>query len=98
RSYGDWSSDVCSSDLPLPSCRLLLLGSESNSGEIQGFIFLRIVSSPCVNQVGSPHESKIVRSSRNIIQNSRDYARWSIFWGDTRSEERRVGKECRCGW
>jgi len=73
----------------VPSWKLLLLCSESNSGEIQGFIFLKIVSSPCVNQIGSPNESNIVRSSRNITQNSRDYTRRSIFWGDTCSRKNR---------
>src|SRR6266705_879224 len=50
RSYGDWSSDVCSSDLSEAS-------QQAGPGDMQG---------------------------------------WRLASG--RSEERRVGKECRSGW
>src|SRR5207248_3707339 len=72
RSYGDWSSDVCSSDLIFsktlaPGLRLgWLVGSEEAIGR-------------CVNcgttQMGG---------GANVFEK-------------LRSEERRVGKECRCG-
>src|SRR5207248_7774105 len=66
RSYGDWSSDVCSSDLPhgsCPSCGTAIPGrwAPEFDGQITAHPFL-------------PR-----RASR-------------------RSEERRVGKECRSRW
>src|SRR6266516_1589539 len=59
-SYGDWSSDVCSSDLPWPA--------GGNSG-------------------GLP--IRCARQPRSSVTN---------FSARGRSEERRVGKECRSRW
>src|SRR5207248_7105393 len=65
RSYGDWSSDVCSSDLRRN------LGGRLYA-DVTGYHsrFLRFISTP------------------TIIANP--------FASPARSEERRVGKECRC--
>src|SRR6266705_729680 len=59
-SYGDWSSDVCSSDLARPSLS-------------SAFGLLR----------GRPLQVVTIAGS---------------LLGLARSEERRVGKECRCRW
>src|SRR5437867_7436263 len=58
RSYGDWSSDVCSSDLT-PECG-----------------------------VAAAAERVVRTASRAHL----------LLHGLGRSEERRVGKECRCRW
>src|SRR5207248_5758390 len=63
RSYGDWSSDVCSSDLPCPCCGTTTEGKRYEQQQGHGDV------------VGIPGSSV-----RVAIQ---------------RSEERRVGKECR---
>src|SRR5207248_8941838 len=71
RSYGDWSSDVCSSDLDcVPVCwwtLVCLTGTQS-----QG-------------RTCAPHVSAAVHS-----------APYALARLAPRSEERRVGKECRC--
>src|SRR5438094_5626016 len=68
RSYGDWSSDVCSSDLDSAaiegSCKTLAIAAESRRGHRRRH--------PCE---GTAHDRPAARS-----------------------EERRVGKECRSRW
>src|SRR5256885_7968657 len=76
RLQGDWSSDVCSSDLLL---EILQLGP---SGESQGAartVWLRL-----------PPESRPGHFSPDT--------RWGTEVVKGRSEERRVGKECRSRW
>src|SRR5207248_7117696 len=77
RSYGDWSSDVCSSDL-------LESGPPVASGLILSF------------RTAEPFES-----ARNPHSSRGDPPSGSFWLLSTpipiaRSEERRVGKECRC--
>src|SRR5437762_11255008 len=69
RYIGDWSSDVCSSDLPnIPLCRSLpFIVSERQSG-----------------MFGLLHALESVATL--------------LLMCDRRSEERRVGKECRSRW
>src|SRR5688500_19697245 len=68
RLQGDWSSDVCSSDLTSPR-------PASNWGFTSA-----TTSAPGASRGGTT--GRICRSEMN----------------ETRSEERRVGKECRCRW
>src|SRR5207248_5727541 len=86
RSYGDWSSDVCSSDLLSPWLLLLLI-----AGIIPAFL-------------GESHFA-FLGYARNLrqtpIRRQLDYLR--VLGGSReaakeRSEERRVGKECRSQW
>src|SRR5207248_8288633 len=81
RSYGDWSSDVCSSDL------LLLRYSDPTQGKILiNDIDLREVClQDWLAQIGY-----ISQTSRIFDGTIRD----NVLYG-LRSEERRVGKECR---
>src|SRR5207248_7815748 len=72
RSYGDWSSDVCSSDLE-DNLRKLMLR------EPRGY-----PASNC-NLILPPTDPKAD-------------AGFVIMEQVERSEERRVGKECRCRW
>src|SRR5207248_8517079 len=69
RSYGDWSSDVCSSDLPYA-------GRKKHKRHPH---YPRAVGVPG-RQAG--HQRRGIGS----------------LSGRTRSEERRVGKECRSRW
>src|SRR5207248_4614636 len=90
RSYGDWSSDVCSSDL-------LSLISKFH------FTTPNIMS--CFMTKCTCDASRFCYSNRrllisfNTVKNSTCYL-WTSFPTFYRSEERRVGKEfrfCSCG-
>src|SRR2546430_7660321 len=78
----DWSSDVCSSDLCQIVYRLDRLSSALTS---QTQLALQ-----CQSERGHARQTR------------RPSAKWgcssSVFHGEPRSEERRVGKECRSRW
>src|SRR5206468_11481562 len=81
RSDRDWSSDVCSSDLPSARDPYFLFAA-SNVGS-----FLALVSYPVVVE-------PFLRLGEQTLL-------WTVgfYVLILRSEERRVGKECRCrGW
>src|SRR5207248_8371877 len=86
RSYGDWSSDVCSSDLSRGCKRAGRL-------EGRGVPEERLVEAPrrkplAVRTEGqAPHLVGVSRQRVKLSAGSR-----------LRSEERRVGKECRSRW
>src|SRR5437867_12962933 len=75
RSYGDWSSDVCSSDLV-------------GKGEIVGFL------GP--NGAGKSTTMRILTGFIPATAGTAKVAGFDVF--EDRSEERRVGKECRSRW
>src|SRR5205807_6241315 len=80
RLQGDWSSDVCSSDLGREKCWDPKYGDRSASGERQ-----RANASAAL-----PLSGKVSHLARGTAQ-FRDLC-------VERSEERRVGKECRSRW
>src|SRR5204863_4428275 len=81
RSLRDWSSDVCSSDLTG-----LLFGTSRY--RIRGSsVSLRLACEPLSRSNRRP-VSKLATGS--LREGERG-------WPGERSEERRVGKECRCG-
>src|SRR5207248_8318917 len=93
RSYGDWSSDVCSSDLSRKcstsiSWVLPKLPESTHEIEVEHFLDYALAA--------------LIRLTPNLsaaqlwqwIQNAREYP-WSQP-EEERSEERRVGKEVRC--
>src|SRR5256885_16970340 len=86
RLQGDWSSDVCSSDLPRPLGAAqqwpLQLGDEAT-------VWIAPVS------MGNPHAVQLVDDVDHA-----PVATWGplIERHVRRSEERRVGKECRSRW
>src|SRR5207248_5433983 len=92
RSYGDWSSDVCSSDLGTiysivvqPDQKILVGGTFTTVGPFAHPNLARI------NPDGSV--------DTNFIAYASDPVRAIVLQSDgKRSEERRVGKECRYGW
>src|SRR5256885_10778375 len=81
RLQGDWSSDVCSSDLDMASV-------EKKHGHMsQGLDadpYLAAVRRAVVREVETSGRSNQVRGGEGVSY--------------TRSEERRVGKECRSRW
>src|SRR5207248_7910773 len=83
RSYGDWSSDVCSSDLSAVS------GSDlTELGVVNATDITKSMPAVVLTQPNGP--SSFSLAIRGVVQND--------FADHQRSEERRVGKECRSGW
>src|SRR5207248_3555439 len=93
RSYGDWSSDVCSSDLSLRILTVLArFGTEQypQAEEEIKEIFKRQM--PKVNQTVVTVDNAL---PRDVVEEHRG---GFLLGGDNRSEERRVGKEWRTRW
>src|SRR5207248_5650694 len=82
RSYGDWSSDVCSSDL---DNRQTCLFSATMPPEI-----MRLTQEYM-------HDVKEIRLNEDEISLD-TIAQSYLIVHEKRSEERRVGKECRSKW
>src|SRR5699024_11396795 len=81
-SKRDWSSDLCSSDLDAPNSFLLESGQ---GGERWGRY--SIIGLPCRERI---------RVHGTTLKHERDgVALQTVTTDDPRSEERRVGKECR---
>src|SRR5256885_3379091 len=78
RLQGDWSSDVCSSDLPFPSAPFPWV-RPSRRGR-------------STREVGFLGAFRFPRPRLDRDQGHEKFRR------DPRSEERRVGKECRSRW
>src|SRR5256885_5099003 len=81
RLQGDWSSDVCSSDLTWTLSKRLILQPGVRTD------WDRVTQSA----ISEP------RLSGSVLPFGSDRAKVSLGWG-IRSEERRVGKECRSRW
>src|SRR5438094_5646836 len=90
RSYGDWSSDVCSSDLV--SRLLLLLQSYHIGLEVGRYVSLERV----IEENKDRYYETLEQSSQRWHEGTHDP--WPfinyILFVLKRSEERRVGKEC----
>src|SRR5690348_17777329 len=82
RWTGDWSSDVCSSDLAHPMQRVVQPNDEIRRGHL------------CV--IGGIARIRLAGDERRDAQ--RRKLRTEIVEELPRSEERRVGKECRVWW
>src|SRR2546427_780994 len=80
----DWSSDVCSSDL-LPVGRTTPLDNPFPSGVVR----------PTGNSKGALSG---VGTTISYVDQNRKAPRVQQYSVDVRSEERRVGKECRSRW
>src|SRR5207248_6888579 len=74
-SYGDWSSDVCSSDLPVRQADVC-----------QGAV-----------DIAADGGARGQRGARHAVEAAKGRRRRGDGL-DRRSEERRVGKECRSRW
>src|SRR5256886_5367684 len=78
----DWSSDVCSSDLGAYTRGLIIL-----------FTALAATSQPAAAK-----EKHFIYLASPGIRNYVQYGGVGVLVFDMRSEERRVGKECRSRW
>src|SRR5207248_6817188 len=92
RSYGDWSSDVCSSDLSklINACpttspsKIVICMVSSNPGGVNGNgVCTKVLDNSWLFPLVVTNHARCP-SGFNVTHNS-----------STRSEERRVGKECR---
>src|SRR5207249_6927997 len=94
RSKRDWSSDVCSSDLSGERLRegaLVVFAGRPNAGKSSLFNALLGSERALVTEVPG--------TTRDAIEAHSDFLGWPVRLMDTRSEERRVGKEGRSwGW
>src|SRR5207248_3542789 len=92
RSYGDWSSDVCSSDLYLSGgcCRGIAVG-RIRSRE-KGFAF------DVVDNLGWLGRGDVVIRTAEVITPSPERRRLLAAHMRRRSEERRVGKGYGSRW
>src|SRR2546426_3324533 len=81
RLQGDWSSDVCSSDLDA-ICRTLVALEDDETLLVQS-------GKPVGVFQTHPEAPRVLIANANLVGR---WARWE------RSEERRVGKECRSRW
>src|SRR5438067_3007789 len=93
RSKRDWSSDVCSSDLySFPLQVFVLPGKDGYSRAIvQGY---HKNFAPRAGFAYSASKRLVVRAGYGIFYGLRDQNDQTTI----RSEERRVGKECRAEW
>src|SRR5206468_7703001 len=92
RSDRDWSSDVCSSDL---------VGTISANGdEPIGNMIAEAMEKVGKEGVITVEEAKAMETTLDVVEGmqfDRGYLS-PYFVTDARSEERRVGKECRSRW
>src|SRR5207248_8127750 len=87
RSYGDWSSDVCSSDLSVKAA-----GSALGTGAA-----IVMDETTCMVRVLERISRFYMAESCGQCTPCREGTGWMNRMLK-RSEERRVGKEWRCGW
>src|SRR5206468_8797823 len=94
RSDRDWSSDVCSSDLVIK-----IMAREKSTRRLSPSVSVALSRTPSRR---FHSESLAFSISSNSTKLSFILSVW--YWFNTswlssgRSEERRVGKECRAGW
>src|SRR5437588_5078656 len=81
RSLCDWSSDVCSSDLP----------SGSRKFAVYGDLTYPLLYHHTENFLLPLGHDEVVHMKRTMLNKTEDLSEFDKF----RSEERRVGKECR---
>src|SRR5256885_4087152 len=82
RLQGDWSSDVCSSDLGVQVAGMMA-GALTGRGTV------------VIDGAGNRLMNPITDGARGLLGNGNDR---NSFVKVQRSEERRVGKECRSRW
>src|SRR5207248_8977543 len=96
RSYGDWSSDVCSSDLE--TVRILVGRAEVITPELEKAALAVVDGTPLPMR---PEDVEKVRSRLGRFGEPTLQGLWAALpdaASKSRSEERRVGKEGRGWW
>src|SRR5207248_5818552 len=93
RSYGDWSSDVCSSDL---------VNSKDFSPPDAGVVFEQNFKLRTEKNVAGcpqlPFEKRHLNPGHTSLVFTSERCSSVSLLASSRSEERRVGKECRSRW
>src|SRR5690606_40751663 len=91
----DWSSDVCSSDLPLWVADVMVIDPDNPRAEIVG---VKVASwDEPKTDVGKPVNFRNLRCMGYVAQGTNRVAYTFRADGLERSEERRVGKDKRSG-
>src|SRR5207248_4010045 len=85
RSYGDWSSDVCSSDLPTTA--------SPNVKRLHG-----VAADDCQRHDEAQNEPGRLVADERVCDEQAEGPRRREYREAIRSEERRVGKEGRSRW
>src|SRR5690606_39789417 len=90
----DWSSDVCSSDLLFNLYKGLPMVKKGGT---------MIILHPCTDRFDNEHHAPYIEFVHRLLPETRDAMELHRvfepqFAKNPRSEERRVGKGCRCGW
>src|SRR5256885_9732960 len=88
---GDWSSDVCSSDLHRA-------GRCHGAGPGRGHAQPRVCAGTRLGAAASAGQDFVLGVSRALLGLPAGQCRGKPFLAAVRSEERRVGKECRSRW
>src|SRR5205807_6661587 len=95
RLQGDWSSDVCSSDLALlESYRVAVQRGETEAMEAAA---LRFMAFACEQSEKDPSADLRLNIQAHEHEAAGDWEKAEAAYRQVRSEERRVGKECRSG-
>src|SRR5206468_7552303 len=92
RSDRDWSSDVCSSDLTL-----VIADPRGGSFAPEDLRLLSTVATHAAVVIANARFFEMVQHAKEQWETAFDALSEGIGVVD-RSEERRVGKECRCRW
>src|SRR5699024_11588180 len=97
RSKRDWSSDVCSSDLPTSDNPVINLNYyRKDKYDFNGGWG---VDNTCIMMPLTPKHLLYTQVGYNgSIKHLDKSIEWTNFFVKLRSEERRVGKECRYRW
>src|SRR5207248_4623554 len=95
RSYGDWSSDVCSSDLERARREGLDRVGRITDGTV--IDVQELISNGHAAQTMLIYKYEVAGVSYEASQDVTYLRQW-INLQSCRSEERRVGKECRSRW
>src|SRR5438309_1073962 len=88
----DWSSDVCSSDLAVSHAHL-----ERRIGRYRWVICALLFFATTISYIDRQVFGILAPEMKKIFGWTDTNYTDIVFWFE-RSEERRVGKECRCGW
>src|SRR5256885_16534558 len=97
RLQGDWSSDVCSSDLPFRLGDYIEVLDTAEKPGAKGRVIDINMLYTTLQDAHAPDGSPNLLQIPNSLIFQRVVRRWKGGLG-VRSEERRVGKECRSRW
>src|SRR5207249_6537169 len=98
RSKRDWSSDVCSSDLDRQRMCLERPFRLGGNARIGPFLAVERVNAGPANVEFAVVAAHGVGKTPTRSAFGKDFGLPPTVFALLRSEERRVGKECRCGW